>query len=375
VIIKANAKSLSDAVKTAARGCPTRSPIEATRSIKVVSSGGIVTFIGTNTQAFVAYKLQCECDGDGAMLIPPSGVQAICRIPNDAEVLVQSTDSGILVRSGKNRFEIPTEQASIHPGKVVEFKDSYHEVSVSDLVVAIRRAGIAAAGVGQSVTLTGVSVGLRHDGVCEFMAMDRKRISIHDIQGKSFGQSTSGATTVLDLDGLKSAMLSISSTGESVAKIHAGVSMALIQCGQVTCGVPMLEGVYPNVRGSLREPVSGSAIFKVKAGSLLEACRVTSIFSEHESKGVHIESSGPELAMRKNSVGGGSEVFINVDGNGNECSTILDVSYLTEWLSSVPGDEVVTGSIPPDGATGPDMAVTFRLGKSLYLASPMVAGV
>lgn len=367
--IKADSKNITEAVRTASRACPTRSPMEVLQSV-LVRAEGSVHLTGTNTQTFVDCSLECEVNKPGTCLLPPSAIQLIPRL--EGQVAIETNDSGILISSGKSRFKINTMKPEIHPAKKIDQQASYHAIDSEDLSIGIQRVRFAADPRRANTAFGGVAISCMEDGSCLFAAMDGKRIAIHSLKGESFGgHSSSMQSTVLDADAMKIVGLTLSSSSKDIAKLHAGVAYATIESGSATCGIPLLEGRFPDVRKLLKPYAEGSAVCRCLVSEMLAAARTISIFLEKESRGIDISINDNALIMSKFDTGSESDVFLEVDGEG-ECDAIINASFLIDWLASLKQDEFVEMCIPPKGVNGFDMAVVLKSGDSTYLISPMV---
>lgn len=367
--ISLDASQFFNAVKVAAKACPTRTPMDSLMDLKLVTSDGVMGVYGTDLNVSVSSEIVCQADADVTFCVSGQRLADILHRMDGTVTLSEST-SGISLQCGRDRFRLLSADPMKHPAQPVSVPESFHEIKTESLSRALRRVQFCTDSNHSRYAYGGVAMSMDANGTCWFAASDSRRIALHTLTGKSEGgHQCNMQSTIVAPDGVRLLMGILSSGLSEHAQLHSGVSSMLACCGSVSCKLPLLEGMFPNLLKCLKPPKDGDASLTVLASELLAGVRKTMVMSEKESLAARFRATKGGLVIENSlSEVGDSTVFVDCDVNGEEASALLNVSYVSQWLVNLLADDLVRLEIPKNEME----AIKFSTdGGAYYLVSPM----
>lgn len=339
------------AARVVVAACPSRTTQDILYSIKVECEGGVVRMISTDNMHTVVRCVEgAEVVDPGVSLLPSKIISKIASQVS-GHVSVESTDTGVLLKCGGDRFRINTEPPQTHPAKVPSLvrTDYCHVFATASVVAAIKRTSFATNQVHHRYALSGIALDFPVSGDCYMVATDGRRSSAARLHGKSYGShSVDPASTVVPIHGMKVLLSAMLASSSENVWFSCGSAEIVVNADDFLFSSRLVEGRFPSPWRSFVLPdghVYGRGV--CECGDLLAAVKKSDILTETESRGVDVEFSEGSIVLSKHVMDcGASRIEIQAEGCSELAEIKTNASYLREWLSVMPTEEMLTIHYP-----------------------------
>lgn len=352
----ASSAEFNAAARVVAAACPTRTTQDILYSIKVECEGDVVRMISTdNMHTIVRCVEGAEVIDPGVSLLPSKTISKIASQVS-GDVSVESTDSGVLLKCGGDRFRINTEPPQTHPAKVPALvkTDYCHVFSTASAISAIKRTSFATNQVHHKYALSGIALDFPSSGDCYMVASDGRRSSAARLYGEAYGShNVDPASTVVPIHGMKVLLSAMLASSSEKVWFSCGSAELVVNADDFLFSSRLVEGRFPSpwrsfVLPNKHEYGRGAC----ECGELLAAVKKSDILTEAESRGVDVEFSEGSIVLSKHVMDcGASRVEIQAEGCDEQAKIKTNASYLKEWLSALPTEEMLTIHYPTAGGS------------------------
>ncbi len=239
---------LLSAFQTAAAVAPVRSPKPILQNVKIEATKDGVMLLATDQEVGIRIKvLGIEVDDPGIALLPIGRVNPILRESGDSRLLIETDQTGTVIKGERSEFRLPGENPDEFPG-VAEFSDTkYHEVPARLFRELIRRTIFATDNESSRYALGGVLLEMTEKKITA-VGTDGRRLAKMEGPAQSVGgHSNADMMTIVPANAMRFMERAFTDADEQV-QIAAKANDVLVRSPRVTIYSRLVEGRFPKWR-------------------------------------------------------------------------------------------------------------------------------
>jgi len=360
-------ENLSKSLGVVVRAVPTKGALPVLSNVLLTASNGRVTLTVTNLETVITSTFPAIVEKEGSTTVPAKMFNEYISNLNPGKLLI-SSDRNIL-----SVISLPKTKTKFNGMSSIEFPEipspnnskSYLEINPKILNSLVSHTGFSSSSDVTRPVLTGTLIELS-DGILSFVTTDGFRLSENTCQIE--GEFPNFKVVVP------------TKTLQDVSKIFAGYeenisivfnpddNLVFFQISNITVGVRVIDGVFPDYKRIIPSSKSISVLFK--GNDLREAVRLTSIFSKESNSSIKIELTDI----------GTIKVFTSSEESGEHISEFealiegdplilsFNSKYLNDFLNNIKSDDIFFES---NGGITPVVFKTKDLDNFLHIIMPM----
>ncbi|HYH66210.1 MAG TPA: DNA polymerase III subunit beta [Urbifossiella sp.] len=341
-------------------------------NVKATAQGDGLTLVATDTEVGIRYELRGILVGrPGSAILPIAQLSQILRESGDADISLDSDDSGTKVKVGTSRFEMPGYPVDEFPD-LPAFDDGgrYHEITAGVLRTMIRRTSFAADKKDSTrFALSGV-LWEAEGKIARLVATDSKRLAVCEGPATLYGPADGAkASHLVPAKTMQLLAQNLTDDGELV-RVALRPNEALFQTERAMIYSQLVSGRYPPYRDIIGQTKKGASVrVSLPVPAFMSRVRQAAIMTDDESKRVDMTFEPGRVSMQARGADtGSSEVELPLpEYDGPEVRIAFDPQYLVEFLKALEGEPVVT--LEMSDGTKPAL---FRCGDQYqYLVMPL----
>jgi DNA polymerase III subunit beta len=339
-----NRKTLLEAFQMVASVAPSRSPKPILQNVKLeIAAGddGEIRAVLSATDLEVGVRRRVDdvrIDEEGEAILPAVRLASILKSSSDAEVVIETTDDGLLVRAGRSKFKLPGEDPSLFPA-VPDFDgESYAVLFDTDLGMLIRSTSFACDAEASARYALGGALVERGGETLSFVATDGRRLSKATAAAEYVGDS-SWSAPVVPQKALKLIDRAIAGDGSQVHVAVKSGTAVMVRTENSVIYSRLLEGKFPDY--SFVFPASPKYKIPLDVAGLKSAVDLAAVCASAESRGVAFafDSEGLRLSASASDVGE-SDVRMAFDApiDGLDLTVNMDPRFVGDVLRAADQD-------------------------------------
>lgn len=360
---------LQQALHLVSRAISNQQALPILGNILLHAEGKRCTASATDLELSIVTSFPAEIENEGAITIPAKAFLNFAQYNTDHEVLLETSEGTQLkCTSKKAKTLISGEAASEYPTITPIEKETTFPIASGPLLEALHTVTFAAAKTTLRPVLSGAYV-RSEKGKLVFVATDSYRLSEYTITGAKAADISCIIPTKV-FDELQSVLGSQkndnegqkSEKGPASAKASAGgqegadeekkkkreessVDVTLssqqieLQVGSTQLLSRLIDGKFPDYQQII--PKSPKTTVKISVKELLPAVRRMHYFAKEINNNLtfHISKSDMRI-ITPSTQAGRDEAVLPIEMTGSENKIALSSSYLLDFLSRVPGEEI-----------------------------------
>lgn len=362
-----NRKSMLDAFATVSAVAPARSPKPILQNVKLAINDGEASLLGTDLEVGIRKSLiGVFAVDDGDAILSTARFGQILRASNDDELSLEIDDDKLIVKGGRSRFSLPSEDPALFPVQPDFDAANYMTLPGDALKRLIKRTSFAVDMDGGRYAIGGAFVEREPESV-SFVCTDGRRLAKATTTAEWVGEVDGSARCILPLKAMKLIDRAIVDGGDMVHFAVETGTAAMFRTSDCVIYTRLVEGRFPAYRDVF--PKSSRFTVPLDVASFRSAIEQAAITASEESRGVafRFTPDGVELTCEAADVGE-SRVELPLFGSvGEDVVISMDPRYVVECLRNLEPDAPLTVDLV-DGQT----AALFKSGESYsYVVMPL----
>tara|TARA_R110000868_G_scaffold199758_2_gene446510 strand:- start:57438 stop:58664 length:1227 start_codon:yes stop_codon:yes gene_type:complete len=363
-----NRDVLSEAVSFAVKLLPQRTTQPILSGVLLEAGDGVLVLSSFDYEVSSRTEIPAEVDEPGVALVSGRLLADIAsRLPN-APVNFSYDDGRIAVSCGSAKFTLLSMPVEEYPS-LPQIDDRTGVLPAEDFADAVSQVAVAASRDDVTPVITGVQLEVG-DNKLSFVATDRYRVAVREIDWDSGTDSAEGATALVPARTLSEIGKTFGHSGTIGVSIVHNDDRELIAftADKRTVTSLLIKGNFPPVKRLFPETVENYAV--VNTAELVEATRRVSLVLEREAAlrfsfsidGVTLEATGSEQAQASETIDAhlvGDDTVVSLkpsfllDGLGAVHSEFVRISFTKTDNPNKPGPVLLTSQSSKD-APGSD---------------------
>lgn len=347
---------LQQALHLVSRAISNQQALPILGNILLHAEGKRCTASATDLELSIVTSFPAEIENEGAITIPAKAFLNFAQYNTDAEVLLETSEGTQLkCTSKKAKTLISGEAASEYPTITPIEKETTFPVASGPLLEALHTVTFAAAKTTLRPVLSGVFV-RSEKGKLILVATDSYRLSEYTVPSAKSGDISCIIPTKV-FDELQSVLGSAKDSKEEKddedqkdgekkkKKSESNVDVTLssqqieLQAGSTQLLSRLIDGKFPDYQQII--PKSPKTTVKISVRELLPAVRRMHYFAKEINNNLTFHIGKNEMrVITPVTQAGRDEAVFPVEMTGSENKIALSSSYLLDFLSRVPGEEV-----------------------------------
>ncbi|MEX0617236.1 MAG: DNA polymerase III subunit beta [Candidatus Woykebacteria bacterium] len=351
-------------VGIAAKAISARPTTPVLGNVLLKTQEGGVTLIGTNLDTTIKTWAPAKVVTEGEITVPARTLLEFISTLIDESITIAVVQETAEIKSGKTEAKIPTISAKEfpEPPRVMDAKAS--SVVKEDFLRAAKAVSIAASQDEGRPVLTGVLV--KQDGEKTLLvATDGYRLASKELKKMKLDEVIIPARALVEAEriigGLEEESLKINISSED--------NLVVFSAGHIDYYTKLLAGEFPNVDSVI--PKSFVTTMVINKEELLNGIKTVNTFARDLGNVLRMNVSGEgevKLLASSGQVGEGSVELAANKIEGQEIQIAFNSRYLSEGLTSIPGESV---EIRFAGPTNPAQIKSPEDESFIYIVMPV----
>lgn len=335
MIVLANVEGMRAALAAVSSVVPTRTPKPVLQSVLLTANESGVSLTANDLEVSIVYSVSgVRVDQPGRVLLPYAKFSQIMKLVQSLDVAIELAGDKILIRTGKGKFNLPSEDPDTFPASVPFSSGDYQVCESKALELAIERTIFATDPNATRYALSGVQFLLQPDKL-ELVATDGRRLAKQPVARVTTHGTVEAMSQVVSAKSLRAVQKVLTDgtvhlymTGNS---IHFRTDRAVIYGRLVEGRFPSYEAVFPEHRGT---------VFSVAAKDLLDALNQAAVTTSEESRGLlcKFSADGRALISSRTEIGN-SEIELHYDWIAGACDmqVTFDHRFIADGIAQMKG--------------------------------------
>lgn len=354
----------------AAAVVPTRTPMPILQNVKMeATADGVFLYATDNSQGIRVRVANADVIKTGACLLPVARFSSIIRESTDTDIRITvSGDGTINVKGKKSKFKFQSTPPAEFPAFRNSLAEKFTEVVAKDFCTITRRTVFCRDESSSRYALAGCLLVFGETSITA-VATNGRSLALDKCPAKSHhGHVTNaGQFTVVGADPLGSVIKAFGES-EELIRVYVDTNSILVVGENVTFFSRLIEGRFPDVQKEIERAEAHPHMLTIDAAELSSAIKQASVMTSLESKGIEFVIANNAITMRAITAEiGESEVEAACQYEGETLTVVLDGTFITTYLRTMPTDAKVTMKM-----TDGNVPVLFIGSEShRYVVSPM----
>lgn len=358
---------LNKGLNTVVRAVPVKGALPVLSNVLITAESGKVKLTATNLETVISVTFGASVTEPGSVTVPAKMFHEFVNNLEPGKLLI-SSERNIL-----NITSFPKSKAKFNGMSAIEFPEipsakdskSYLQISPKVLSNLVSKTHFSAAVDVTRPALTGTLVNYS-DGTLNFVTTDGFRLSeaLEKIEGEFSPFLVIVPTkTLLDVSKI------FSGTEESISVIfNKDDNLLFFEAGDTSVAIRVIDGSYPEYKRII--PTTNLFKADIKASELLNAVKLTNVFSKEANSPVKIEFVEDGIVRVFSNTQDTGEHISEFEGviEGGPLSISFNSKFLTDFLNNIKSEELTLES---NGGMAPVVFKSSAIPNFLHLIMPM----
>lgn len=330
--IEINREEFLSVFQTAATVAPARSPKPILQNVKLIAEESGTTLLATDLEIGVRLSVPgVKVNVPGKAILPVTRFNAVLRESTDELLIIESDDSGSVVKGKHSTFKLPAENPDEFP-EIVDFEEkAYYEIPANFFKQLIRRTLFATDAESARFALGGILLEV-DDEKLYAVGTDGRRLAKMEGSVKKVGKpAESESKTIVPTRSMQLIDRALPDADETI-QLVARANDILIRYSHGVIYSRLVEGRFPPWRDVF--PKRENAVkMDINVGPVFSALRQAAIVTSEESRGIDLTFGKGTLVMTNHTADvGESHVEMPIPYEGDEITLTLDHRYFADFL-------------------------------------------
>jgi DNA polymerase III subunit beta len=332
---------LARALALAGRAVSTRASVQVLGGLLVRAAGEGVELAATDMELSLRLSLDCQVEGEGAVVAPGRLLVDLARLLPEGEVLLEhNPDRGVLkVTCGAASYKLNTYSAEDFPKLPDVQAVETSEVERGAFLETVARVARAASRDESRPVLTGILVRFE-EGKLVMAATDSYRLSVKETE-------LSGGPAEMEAIVPARALTELGRIAQDAGVLRLGVleNHVVFGAGEVWLTTRRIDGQFPNYKQLIPETFEHEV--RLPREEFLEVIRRTSVMAQRNSPLRLSFAEGEVTVSAQTQEVGEAKESLPVPFAGEPLEIGFNPEFLREGLESVEAEEVTLQLISP----------------------------
>lgn len=332
-----NSKRITAALSTVAAICPTHSPIESLKYVRLTASNDQLRLYATNHETAITHTVECETCGSLDVLVRPDRLIAFLRGIDD-DVTLDTNGDTLVVIVGDLTTQLEAPPAGSLADLTLAESGRPYTLDAADLKRALRVCQSAAAREGGRFSLHGVCFETGED--LTVVATDAARMAIVPLPYERDGEIDGDSREVIPLPAVKLLVSALPVDGECKLSfwLRGGVT---IEAGSTVIHTRTIDGKFP--RWQAVADSAGETQLSMPAGPLLDLITRVAVTTSVESQAVACVFASDGVTLKTKAADVGETVcHLSAPAPATECTLSLNADYLCDAIKALGKDNEIS---------------------------------
>lgn len=332
-------------------------------NILIETDGGQLSFSATNLEIGIVKKIQAKVESPGKIVVSASLLGNFLTALRGNDHVSISVDGRILtLQSGAHKAKINGYDVDDFPIIPQSGTQEYMQLSLSQLKNCISKVLHFTSKTETRVELTGVFMSFGDEEICS-VATDSFRLGEVCITAKQLVQNTQKYQEItaqnkqIILPQQLCAYINKLSDDNETIQCSIEENHLFLSTGDLYVTARLIDGSYPDYKQII--PRSAVTQIRIKKDALMEAMKITTVFTGRDSGEIHFDINGNSLKIttRQQEIGENT-TELDVEMTGEPQNIVLNPRFVIDGVGRIDEDEV---SVMINGNAAP---VVFRGSKN-----------
>lgn len=346
-------EDLEFGVRTVSHALAGRTAMPSLSGIRFLTTSGEVELAATDLERSIRCRIPAQVEEKGTVVLPGQVVsQLVGRLPEVAEVHVESADAQVRLTCGPATFELPVLPAEDYPQLPEPTTDPVGQIPIPQLLWAIAQTAFAALKASETtrLALTGVDIVLKEGGA-KFAATNGYRLAIKRVPVVGLPERFAGSFLV-DAGILMDLHRVLSGIVADAAVLYAEAGQIHFQAGPVIFSCRLIQEQFPDFERVI--PKDNQIGLFLLREEFLETLRRTELFATEESGAVTLRATAQattlEVSAASRDRGRSREVVELLRAPVRGIEIAFKAEYLIDALRRMESDQVALWLSAPERA-------------------------
>jgi len=349
------------------RAVPVKGSLPVLSNVLITAESGKVRLTATNLETVISYTFGAEVKQEGSLTVPAKMFQEFISNLEPGKLLINA-DKNVL-----NLTSFPKSKAKFNGMSAIEFPEipslkensKFIQINSKTLSSLVAHTHFSSSPDVTRPVLTGTLINYS-EGLLSFVTTDGFRLSekSQPIEGDFTDFNVIVPTKSL------SDVAKIYSNSEDLISINLSESDNLLffSSGDTSVAVRVIDGSFPDYKRII--PTSSTFTAKINSQELLNAVKLTNVFSKESSSPIKVEFSNEGIVKVYSSTADSGENVSEFEGlvEGENLVLSFNSKYLTDFLSNI---KVESLEISSNGGATPALFKSSNLENFIHLIVPM----
>ncbi|MEC9091239.1 MAG: DNA polymerase III subunit beta [Planctomycetota bacterium] len=330
--IEINREDFLSVFQTAAAIAPSRSPKPILQNVKLIAEKNSVTILATDLEIGVRVKVgEVKIEKSGSVVLPVGRFNAVLRESTDEKLLIETNDSGSVVKGKNSQFKLQAESPEEFP-EIKDFEEKdYYEIPSNFFKQMIKRTLFATDAESARFALGGVLLEVEKGKLIAVGTDGRRLAKMEGTLKKTGNPKESEGKTIVPTRSMQLIDRALPETDELI-KIATTANEILIQYGNGVIYSRLVAGRFPPWRDVFPKRENGIQM-DINVGPIFSVLKQAAIVTSEESRGIDLSFGKGSLVMSSTTAEvGESRVEMPIPYDGEEIVLTLDHRYFADFL-------------------------------------------
>lgn len=324
-------------------------------NILIETDGGQLCLSATNLEIGIVKKIQAKVDRPGKIVVSASLLSSFLTALRGTEHVSISVDGRILtLRSGAHKAKINGYDVDDFPIIPSSTEQNMMELSLSQFKNSISKVLNFTSKTETRAELTGVFLSFDEKVVCS-VATDSFRLGEMCVPFESLVKSVDTSNSITSsekqiiLPQQLCAYINKLSDENEIIQCNVEENHLFLICDDLYITARLIDGVYPDYKQII--PTKSATSITLKKDTLIEAMKVTTVFTGRESGEIHfdIENNKLKITTRQQEIGENTtELDVQLEGEAQ--NIVLNPRFVIDGVGKIDSENVniaINGNASP----------------------------
>jgi DNA polymerase III sliding clamp (beta) subunit (PCNA family) len=332
-----NSKQLTAALSTVAAICPTNSPIESLKYVRLTAGSDQLRLYATNHETSIAQTIECSTSRSLDVLVRPDRLIAFLRgIDDDVTLDINGNTLVAIVGDLTTQLEAPP--ADTMADLTLAESSRPYVLDAIDLKRALKVCQTAAAKSAGRFALHGVCIETGDN--LSVVATDAARMAIVPLPYERDGEIDGDSREVIPLPAVKLIAAALPNEGECELSfwLQGGIT---VKVNGTVIHTRTIAGQFPRWQAVLE--MTGPTQLSLPAGPLLDLITRVAVTTSVESQAVDCVFASDGITLKTRAADVGETVcHLAAPSPQDECTLSLNAEYLSEAIKALGKDNEIS---------------------------------
>jgi len=348
--------NLSNLLYLASSIVQVRNTMPILANVKIKAEGKTLSVSATDLEISLLGNTEAQVDKPGELTVAAKVLYDIVRELPDSEISVSENTNGRLeISSGKSRFKINSVSSDEFPNLVGCSLKKHVSVEASKLNEMLEKTAFAVSTDETRYNINGVCIEMVDGGKTKtqnlrFVATDGHRLAMIDRPAEGVKIDSN---VIIPRKGI-SELRKVLELNDGAAKVGFNEGFFTVQSGDVTLGIRLVDGQFPDYRQVLPKAVKTTVT--MPKTNFLAAIKRVALVTTDRSRTVKFNITGETLTLSSSSPEHGEAMDkLDIEKDGEDVEIGFSARYVTDLLNSMSSAENI--SMKLNGDLGPGLFI------------------